>query len=40
VDLDKPAEAVIMINVMYALEPDYRKRLWPVLAAQLALPAC
>jgi hypothetical protein len=27
---------VIMINVMYALEPDYRKRLWPVLAAQLA----
>ena len=22
-----------MINVMYALEPDYRKRLWPVLAA-------
>jgi hypothetical protein len=40
VDLDKPAEAVIMINVMYALEPDYRKRLWPVLAAQLAPPAC
>ena len=24
-----------MINVMYALEPDYRKRLWPVLAASL-----
>jgi SAM-dependent methyltransferase len=35
VDLDEPAEAVIMINVMYSLEPDYRKRLWPVLAAQL-----
>jgi SAM-dependent methyltransferase len=35
VDLDEPAEAVVMINVMYALEPDYRKRLWPVLAAQL-----
>jgi SAM-dependent methyltransferase len=36
VDLDEPAEAVVMINVMYAMEPDYRKRLWPVLAAQLA----
>jgi SAM-dependent methyltransferase len=36
VDLDEPAEAVVMINVMYALEPDYRKQLWPVLAAQLA----
>jgi SAM-dependent methyltransferase len=36
VDLDEPVEAVVMINVMYALEPDYRKRLWPVLAAQLA----
>jgi SAM-dependent methyltransferase len=36
VDLDEPAEAMVMINVMYALEPDYRKRLWPVLAAQLA----
>ena len=36
VDLDKPVEAMVMINVMYALEPDYRKRLWPVLAAQLA----
>jgi SAM-dependent methyltransferase len=35
VDLDEPAEAVVMINVMYALEPGYRKRLWPVLAAQL-----
>ena len=33
VRLDEPAEAVVMINVMYALEPDYRKRLWPVLAA-------
>ena len=29
-----------MINVMYALEPDYRKRLWPVLAARWNLPAC
>jgi hypothetical protein len=35
-DLEEPVEAVVMINVMYALEPDYRKRLWPVLAAQLA----
>jgi SAM-dependent methyltransferase len=35
VNLDDPVEAVVMINVMYALEPDYRKRLWPVLAAQL-----
>jgi hypothetical protein len=35
-DLDEPVEAMVMINVMYALEPDYRKRLWPVLAAQLA----
>ena len=26
---------MVMINVMYALEPDYRKRLWPVLAARL-----
>jgi SAM-dependent methyltransferase len=30
-----PVEAVVMINVMYALEPDYRRRLWPVLAASL-----
>jgi hypothetical protein len=36
VELDEPAEAMVMINVMYALEPDYRRRLWPVLAAQLA----
>jgi SAM-dependent methyltransferase len=36
VNLDEPVEAVVMINVMYALEPEYRKRLWPVLAAQLA----
>ncbi|MEU7001559.1 class I SAM-dependent methyltransferase [Nonomuraea sp. NPDC046570] len=35
VDLDEPVEAIVMINVMYAMEPDYRKRLWPVLAAQL-----
>ena len=33
VDLAEPVEAVVMINVMYALEPDYRQRLWPVLAA-------
>ena len=36
VDLEEPVEAVVMINVMYALEPGYRTRLWPVLAAQLA----
>jgi SAM-dependent methyltransferase len=35
VTLDEPVEAVVMINVMYALEPDYRKRLWPVLATAL-----
>jgi len=35
VSLDEPVEAVVMINVMYALKPDYRKRLWPVLAASL-----
>jgi SAM-dependent methyltransferase len=35
VTLDDPVEAVVMINVMYALEPEYRKRLWPVLAAAL-----
>jgi SAM-dependent methyltransferase len=35
VTLDGPVEAVVMINVMYALEPDYRKRLWPVLARSL-----
>src|SRR5215469_10025519 len=35
VALDEPVEAVVMINVMYALEPDYRKRLWPVLAASV-----
>ena len=33
--LDEPVEAVVMINVMYALEPDYRRRLWPVLAGSL-----
>jgi SAM-dependent methyltransferase len=35
VTLDEPVEAVVMINVMYALEPEYRKQLWPVLAAAL-----
>lgn len=35
VKLDEPAEAAVMINVMYALEPDYRRQLWPVLAASL-----
>lgn len=34
-DLDEPVEAMVMINVMYALEPAYRRRLWPVLAARL-----
>ncbi|MFD2356136.1 class I SAM-dependent methyltransferase [Nonomuraea ferruginea] len=34
-DLDEPVEAMVMIRVMYALEPDYRRRLWPVLAAHL-----
>jgi hypothetical protein len=33
--LDEPAQAVVMINVMYAFEPDYRRRLWPVLAGVL-----
>ncbi|MEU6725983.1 class I SAM-dependent methyltransferase [Nonomuraea wenchangensis] len=28
----EPVEAVVMINVMYSLPHDYRKRLWPVLA--------
>jgi SAM-dependent methyltransferase len=35
VRLDEPAEAAVMINVMYAMEPDYRRRLWPALAAAL-----
>jgi SAM-dependent methyltransferase len=35
VRLGEPAEAVVMINVLYAMEPDYRKRLWPVLAESL-----
>jgi SAM-dependent methyltransferase len=35
VRLDEPAEAVVMINVLYALDSDYRQRLWPVLAASL-----
>jgi hypothetical protein len=35
VSLPEPAEAAVMINVMHALEPDYRKQLWPVLAASL-----
>lgn len=35
VSLDEPAEAIVMINVLYALEPEYRRRLWPVLAASL-----
>lgn len=33
--LDEPAEAAVMINVMYALEPDYRRQFWPVLAKSL-----
>jgi SAM-dependent methyltransferase len=35
VRLDEPAEAVVMINVLQALEPGYRRRLWPVLATAL-----
>src|SRR3984957_10350475 len=35
VTLDEPVDAVVMINVMYALEPEYRRQLWPVLAASL-----
>ena len=35
VSLPEPAEAVVMIKVLHVLEPDYRKRLWPVLAASL-----
>jgi Methyltransferase domain len=35
VTLGEPVEAVVMINVMYALEPDYRRQLWPVLAESL-----
>ena len=38
VELDEPIEAAVMINVMYALDPDYRKRLWPTLAARLEPP--
>lgn len=33
--LEEPAAAVVMINVLYAMEPDYRRRLWPVLAGSL-----
>jgi SAM-dependent methyltransferase len=35
VELDEPVEAAVMINVMYAFEPDYRKQLWPALADRL-----
>lgn len=35
VELDEPVQAMVMINVMYALEPGYRRRLWPVLADHL-----
>jgi SAM-dependent methyltransferase len=35
VRLDEPAEAVVMINVLYALDPGYRRRLWPVLASSM-----
>jgi hypothetical protein len=35
VSLEEPAQAVVMINVMYAIEPDYRRQLWPVLAASM-----
>lgn len=33
--IDEPVEAVVMISVMYALEPDYRRQLWPVLASAM-----
>jgi SAM-dependent methyltransferase len=36
VQLDEPAEAVVIINVLYSLEPGYRRQLWPVLAQSLA----
>jgi len=35
VQLDEPVQAAVLINVLYALEPDYRRRLWPVLAGVL-----
>ncbi|MCK2214883.1 class I SAM-dependent methyltransferase [Actinomadura sp. ATCC 31491] len=35
VRLPEPAECVVMINVLYSLPHDYRRRLWPVLAEQL-----
>ena len=35
VDLDEPVQAAVMINVLYSLEPGYRRQLWPVLAACL-----
>ena len=35
VQLDEPVEAVVIINVLYSLEPDYRRQLWPVLAESL-----
>lgn len=35
VRLEEPVQAAVMINVMYALEPDYRRRLWPVLGGVL-----
>ncbi|MFI0417466.1 class I SAM-dependent methyltransferase [Spongiactinospora sp. 9N601] len=34
-DLAEPVEAIVMINVMYAMKPEYRRRLWPVLAGAL-----
>ncbi|MEV0202309.1 class I SAM-dependent methyltransferase [Nonomuraea sp. NPDC050691] len=35
VNLDEPAEAVVMISVLYGFGPAERERLWPVLARQL-----
>jgi SAM-dependent methyltransferase len=35
VRLDEPVEAVVMVHVIYAMEPDYRRQLWPRLAAVL-----
>lgn len=35
VSLPEIVEAVVMVKVLHVLEPDYRRKLWPVLAAAL-----
>jgi len=35
VKLEDPADVIVMINVLYGLEPDYRRLLWPTLATSL-----